>query len=68
MYVNMCKMCKFNHFFVQDNHHLKHDARQQLGLFLKGIGVTMEDSVAFWREEFMKGACVCMCVYVSVRM
>jgi DNA primase large subunit len=40
---------------LADHHHLKHDARMQFGLFLKGIGVTMEDSLAFWREAFMKG-------------
>jgi len=36
-------------------HHLKHDGRMQFGLFLKGIGVTLEDSLAWWREEMMRG-------------
>jgi len=36
-------------------HHLKHDGRMQFGLFLKGIGVTLEDSLALWREQMMRG-------------
>eukprot|EP00871_Galdieria_phlegrea_P002412 jgi/Galph1/3171/GphlegSOOS_G1828.1 len=36
-------------------HHLKHGARLQLGLFLKGCGMSMEDSLSFWRNEFAKG-------------
>ncbi|KAL4715213.1 hypothetical protein ACJJTC_012260 [Scirpophaga incertulas] len=36
------------------SHHLKHGGRLQYGLFLKGIGVTLEDSLRFWREEFTK--------------
>jgi DNA primase large subunit len=53
---NSAPLCmRSSYQLLKDNHHLKHDGRQQFGLFLKGIGVTMEDSVAFWREEFMKG-------------
>ena len=40
---------------TRDTHHLKHHARLQFGLFLKGIGVKMEDALAFWRAEFAKG-------------
>ncbi|CAG5056589.1 unnamed protein product [Parnassius apollo] len=36
------------------SHHLKHGGRLQYGLFLKGIGVTLEDSLRFWRDEFTK--------------
>jgi len=43
------------HDRLRDSHHLKHDARMQFGLFLKGIGVTLEDSLAYWKNEFMKG-------------
>lgn len=35
-------------------HHLKHGGRLQYGLFLKGIGVTLEDSLRFWRDEFTR--------------
>ena len=40
---------------LKAQHHLKHHARLQFGLFLKGIGVSMEDALAFWRTEFAKG-------------
>jgi DNA primase large subunit len=32
--------------------HLKYFARMQLNLFLKGIGVKLEDVLQFWRREF----------------
>ena len=37
-----------------ETHHLKHKARNQLGLFLKGIGLTVEESYAVWRGAFTK--------------
>lgn len=42
------------HEHIRANHHIKHVGRMQYGLFLKGIGVTLEDSIRFWREEFTK--------------
>lgn len=42
------------HEMLRANHHLKHFCRMQYGLFIKGIGVTFEDAMTFWREEFTK--------------
>jgi len=42
------------HKKLRENHHLKHFGRLTYGLFLKGIGVTLEDAVRFWRTEFTK--------------
>ena len=42
------------HKQLRQNHHLKHTGRVQLGLFLKGIGVSLEDAMKFWRTEFTK--------------
>lgn len=42
------------HDYLRTNHHIKHFGRLQYGLFLKGIGVSLEDSLRFWREEFTK--------------
>ncbi|XP_055601445.1 DNA primase large subunit [Uranotaenia lowii] len=46
---------RYCHDTLRSKHHLKHTGRMQYGLFLKGIGVTMEDSLRFWREEFTRG-------------
>jgi len=40
---------------LRAEHHLKHGGRLQLGLFFKGIGLSMEDALVLWRAEFMQG-------------
>lgn len=41
---------------LREQHHLRHSARMQLGVFLKGCGLTLDESLRFWRTEFGKGA------------
>ncbi|XP_057984849.1 probable DNA primase large subunit isoform X2 [Hevea brasiliensis] len=46
-------LCK-SHLFekLREDHHLKHGGRMQLGLFLKGVGLKLDDALAFWKAEF----------------
>lgn len=39
----------------QERHHLKHYARLQLGLFLKGVGLSIDEALLFWRRLFAVG-------------
>ncbi|KAM3606038.1 uncharacterized protein V6R79_009759 [Siganus canaliculatus] len=43
------------HQSLRENHHLRHGGRMQYGLFLKGIGLTLEQALQFWRSEFIRG-------------
>eukprot|EP00761_Pharyngomonas_kirbyi_P001840 gb/GECH01001844.1/.p1 GENE.gb/GECH01001844.1/~~gb/GECH01001844.1/.p1 ORF type:complete len:373 (+),score=101.13 gb/GECH01001844.1/:1-1119(+) len=48
-------LCMRNmHEALRSNHHLKHMGRMQYGLFLKGIGLKLEDALEFWRREFTR--------------
>jgi len=59
------------HDVVAKEHHIKHFGRLQLGLFLKGLGVPLEEATKFWRGHFTKrpeidGSRVCMPVSTSL--
>eukprot|EP00064_Thunnus_orientalis_P010692 superscaffoldBa00001476_g10718 len=43
------------HQALRENHHLRHGGRMQYGLFLKGIGLSLEQALQFWRSEFVRG-------------
>ena len=40
------------HLTLRANSHLKHYARLQYTLFLKGIGLTLDECILFWRRSF----------------
>jgi DNA primase large subunit len=40
------------HTTLRQNSHLKHFGRLQYTLFLKGLGLTLEDCIIFWRRSF----------------
>lgn len=42
------------HRKLKTSHHLKHAGRMQYGLFLKGIGLSVENALIFWKSEFSK--------------
>jgi DNA primase large subunit len=37
---------------LKSNHHLKYNGRLQFGLFLKALGLPLEESLQFWRKMF----------------
>ncbi|KDR84019.1 hypothetical protein GALMADRAFT_56635 [Galerina marginata CBS 339.88] len=42
------------HETLQRDNHLKHFGRLQYGLFLKVLGLSIEEAVAFWRKSFSR--------------
>ncbi|CDK26737.1 unnamed protein product [Kuraishia capsulata CBS 1993] len=40
---------------VLANHHLRFQGRQQLTLFLKGIGLNIDQAMIFWQKQFTSG-------------
>lgn len=40
---------------LTQTHHLKYIARQQFTLFLKGIGLSLDQALEFWQQEFTRG-------------
>jgi len=48
-------LCMSNLFgALRSEHHLRHGGRMQLGLFLKGIGLSLADALAFWKSSFAR--------------
>lgn len=45
---------KHLHNTLRQNSHLKHFGRLQYTLFLKGIGLSLDDCLVFWRQSFKK--------------
>ncbi|AQZ18538.1 PRI2 (YKL045W) [Zygosaccharomyces parabailii] len=41
---------------LKQHHHLRYNGRQQLSLFLKGIGLSMDEALKFWSEAFTAGS------------
>ena len=48
-------LCMQNiHLAMKSNHHLRHGSRLQYGLFLKGIGLPLDEALKLFRTEFTK--------------
>ena len=45
---------RLTHESLRKNHHLKHYGRLYYSLFLKSIGMTVEDAIEFFRQEFIQ--------------
>lgn len=44
---------KMQHQHIRRENHMPHTGRLQYGLFLKGIGLTVEQSLQFWHDAFV---------------
>jgi len=59
---SMCQLSKASfplcmqqlHSSLRLHHHLRHYGRLQYGLFLKGIGMSLEEALRFWKSEFTR--------------
>jgi DNA primase large subunit len=48
-------LCAKNLFdAVKREHHLRHEGRRQLQLYMTGIGLSLEEAMLFWKTEFCK--------------
>ncbi|KAH7339642.1 DNA primase large subunit [Rhizoctonia solani] len=43
------------HDALRKDHHLRHQGRLQYGLFLKAIGMSVDEALTFWRRGFQGG-------------
>jgi len=48
----LCMQSSMEHMAADG--HLKHGGRMHLGLFLKGIGLSLSEAMVFWRQSFSK--------------
>jgi len=48
----LCMQSSMEH--MRADGHLKHGGRMHLGLFLKGIGLSLSEAMIFWRNSFKK--------------
>ena len=48
----LCMSSSYQH--LKREHHLKHGGRTQLGLFLKGVGLSLQDALLFWKQSFAR--------------
>lgn len=61
-------LCMQNqHRELRKNHHLKHFSRLQYTLFLKGIGMDLNQCIEFWRRSFAPKFDDSMCPALSFR-
>lgn len=44
---------------LRSRHRLTHEARRQLTLFLKGVGMPVEEALNFWRTEYSQPISKC---------